>query len=74
MKRPLRCNYAIVFTKLDVRKLMGTELGDLREAKELLPMKGFTTKAEATGRKKAKDVVNGEQEVILEAVSDANGV
>lgn len=74
MKKQFGCNNAVVFTTLDVHKLVESAVGDLKEGKELFPMKDFTTKVQAGNEKvKSKDVVNGEQETVLEAVVDADG-
>mgnify|MGYP003308460544 CR=1 FL=1 len=73
MKKQLGCKNAVVFTTLDVHKLVECAVADLREGKELFPMKDFTTQVEATGRKKANHVANGEQEAVLRAVADADG-
>ena len=73
MKKQLGCNHAAVFTTLDVHKPVESAVSDLREGKELFQMMNFTTKVEATGRKKAKDVANGEQEAVFVAVADADG-
>lgn len=72
MKKQLGCKNAVVFTTLDVHKLVESAVGDLREGKELFPMKDFTTKTQGVkGEGKNKDVANGEQ-TVLEAV-DADG-
>lgn len=74
MKKQFGCNNAVVFTTLDVHKLVESAVSDLREGKELFPMKDFTTKVQAGNEKvKSKDVVNGEQEAVLGAVIDADG-